>query len=55
MNQRCRNVIENKGSRLENRGVSGNVVENKDSYARNAGMLLRTKGVSVWWVVGRRW
>jgi hypothetical protein len=39
------NVIENKGSGLDNRRRSGNVVENKDSYAQDAGMSLKRKGV----------
>jgi hypothetical protein len=38
------NVIENKGSRLEDRGKSGNVVENERSYAREAGISLKRKG-----------
>jgi hypothetical protein len=45
MNERYGNVVENKGSRLENRERSGNIVENKCSYAQNAGMLLKRKGV----------
>jgi hypothetical protein len=45
MNDRCRNVIENKGSHLDNRGQSANVIENKPGYARYPGMLLKTKGV----------
>jgi hypothetical protein len=45
MKERCGNVIENKGSRLESRQASGNIAENKDSYTQNAGMLLKTKGV----------
>jgi hypothetical protein len=44
-NDRRGNVIENKGSRLDNRGRSGNVIENKGSYALKAGMLLKTKEV----------
>ncbi|MGA2609395.1 MAG: hypothetical protein ABSH01_18280, partial [Terriglobia bacterium] len=45
LNARCGNVVENKGSGLESRGRTGNVIENKCSYAQNAGMLLRAKGV----------
>ena len=45
MNEPCGYVIENKVSRLDNRGASGNVIENKCSYAQNAGMLLKRKGV----------
>jgi hypothetical protein len=41
MNERCGNVIENKGLRLENREQSGNVTQNKGSYALIAGMLLK--------------
>jgi hypothetical protein len=48
LNEQRGNVIENKGSDLENRVQSGNVIENKCTYAQNAGMLLKTKGVSVW-------
>jgi hypothetical protein len=52
MKERCGNVIENKGSGLEDREGSGNIVENKCSYAQNGGMLLKTNGVSV--LVGAR-
>ncbi|MGB7592901.1 MAG: hypothetical protein WBO19_16820, partial [Terriglobia bacterium] len=45
LNDRCGDVIENKGSSLDNREASGNVIENKPSYAQNAGMLLKRKGV----------
>ena len=45
MNERRGNVVENKGSGLDNREQTGNIVENKCSYAQNAGMLLKTKGV----------
>ncbi len=45
VNERRGNVYENKRLCVENRGRSGNVVENKGSYATNAGMLLKTKGV----------
>jgi hypothetical protein len=47
MNERCGNVIENKGSGFENRAGSGNVTENKGSYAQKAGILLKTKGVII--------
>jgi len=39
MKERRGNVYENKGSRLDNREQTGNIVENTCSYARNAGML----------------
>jgi len=45
MKERCGNVIENKGSRLDNREASGNAIENKCSYANNAGILLKRKGI----------
>jgi hypothetical protein len=45
LKEQCANVIENKGSGLDSRRRSGNIVENKCSYAQNAGMLLKTKGV----------
>jgi hypothetical protein len=45
LNEQRGNVIENKGSGLDNRRRSGNVVENKDSYAQDAGMSLKRKGV----------
>jgi len=45
MNEQCGNVTENKGLSLGNRETSGNVIENKHSYAQNAGMLLKRKGV----------
>jgi hypothetical protein len=45
MNDRHGNVYENKGSALEDRVASGNAIENKGSYARDPGMLLKTKGV----------
>jgi hypothetical protein len=45
MNEQRGNVIENKGSPFHSSRRSGNVTENKYSYARNAGMLLKTKGV----------
>jgi hypothetical protein len=45
MNEQRGNVIENKGSGLENRVQSGNIIENKWTYAQNAGMLLKTNGV----------
>jgi sporulation protein YlmC with PRC-barrel domain len=48
LNEQRGNVIENKGSGLENQVQSGNIIENKRTYAQNAGMLLKTKGVSVW-------
>jgi hypothetical protein len=45
LNEQHGNVIENKGSRLDNREAGGNVIENKCTYAQNAGMLLKRKGV----------
>jgi DNA-binding transcriptional MerR regulator len=53
MNEPCGNVVENKGSCLNNRQRSGNVVENKCTYAQNAGMLLKRNGLFE--LVGRRW
>ena len=46
MRKRSGNVIENKGSCLENQERSGNIMENKCSYAQNAGNLLKRRGVS---------
>ena len=45
LNEQHGNVIENKGSRLEDRQRTGNVIENKGSYAQNAGMSLKRKGI----------
>ena len=45
LNEQCGNVIENKGPLWKTREASGNVIENKASYAQNAGMLLKRKGV----------
>jgi hypothetical protein len=45
LNERRGNVYENKGPGFNGPGRSRNVVENKASYAQNAGMLLKTKGV----------
>ena len=45
MKEQCGNVIENKGSGLDDWERSGNVIENKRSYVQDAGMLLKTKGV----------
>jgi hypothetical protein len=47
LNEQYGNVIENKGSRLDDREAGGNVIENKCSYAQNAGMLLERKAVTV--------
>jgi hypothetical protein len=54
MKERCGNVIENKGSGLEDREENANIVEELCSYAQNAGMLLKTKGATsrLAWVVG---
>jgi hypothetical protein len=52
LKDRSWNVIENKGSRLEDRQRTGNVIEKKGSYSQNAGMSLKTNGVSV--LVGGR-
>jgi hypothetical protein len=46
MNEQCGNIYENKGPLLEDGRRTGNVIENKCSYAQNAGMLLKTKGVT---------
>jgi hypothetical protein len=48
LNDRSGNVIENKGSGLEDRRESGNVIENKASYALKAVMSLKRQVVSVW-------
>ena len=48
LNDRCGNVIENKGSLFHSSRRSGNVRENKGSYAQDAGMLLKTNCVSCW-------
>ena len=45
MKERCGNVIENKGSGLENGKQSGNPTQNRDSYALIAEMLLKRKTV----------
>jgi hypothetical protein len=45
MNEQCGNVLENKGSCLENRGQSWSLIENKGSYAQNAGMSLKAKEI----------
>jgi hypothetical protein len=45
LNERCGNIFENKRPSLDNRQASGNVIENKWTYAQNAGMLLKRKGV----------
>jgi hypothetical protein len=45
LSERCANVVENKGSHLENRKRSGNPAEKKGSYAFKAGMSLKTMAV----------
>jgi hypothetical protein len=45
MKERRGNVVENKGSGLENGKQSGNPTQNRDSYALIAGMLLKRKVV----------
>jgi hypothetical protein len=55
LNDRSGNVIENKGSGLEDRQGGGNVIENKASYALKTGMSLKRQVVSVWQVDCRRW
>jgi hypothetical protein len=45
MNERCGNVIENKGSDLEVREGCGKVIEKPCGYAQSAGMLLKRNGV----------
>jgi hypothetical protein len=47
LNERRGNVYENKGPLWKKWGRSGNVIENKGSYASKAGMLLKSKVVSV--------
>jgi hypothetical protein len=54
MKERSGNVVENKGSRLENRERSGNVVENEPTYPQYGGMLLKTKDVSPSLALGDR-
>jgi hypothetical protein len=51
MSERCGNVTENKGPEPVSMGRSANVIEDKDSYVKNEGTLLKTKGVDVcrWW------
>jgi hypothetical protein len=46
MKERCGNVIENKGSRSENRERNGNVIEDKGACTLKAGMLLKRQLVS---------
>ena len=48
LNEQRGNVYENKGSVPDTRRQSGNVIENKGGYASKAGMLLKSKVVSVW-------
>ena len=43
MNERRRNVYENKGSPWKTRRRGGNIIENKRSYRYNAGMLFKAK------------
>jgi len=43
MRERCGNLIENKGSALEGRRGSWNVIQNKGSYAMKARMLLKIR------------
>jgi hypothetical protein len=45
VNDQSGNVVENKGSASDKRERSGNIIENKYSYAQNARILLKTKGV----------
>ena len=45
MTEQYGNIIENKGSCLENRERCGNIMENKGSYAFKAAMLLKRKAV----------
>ncbi len=45
MNERCANVIENKGPALSTAGPSGNVTQNKGSYDSKTVMSLKTNGV----------
>jgi hypothetical protein len=48
MNERRRNVIENKGPVRKICAGSRNVIENKDSYARKPGILLKIQVVRRW-------
>ena len=47
MKEQSGNIIENKGSGLENRERRGNITENKGSYALKAGMLLKRQLLTV--------
>jgi hypothetical protein len=50
MNEQRGNVLENKGVLFHSSWQSWNVLENKGSYAQNAGMLVKTKGL--FWTPG---
>jgi hypothetical protein len=45
MKEQCGNVIENKGPAFSRPRQYGNLTENKGSYAQEAGMSLKRKGV----------
>jgi hypothetical protein len=47
LNERRRNVVENKGSLWKTRAGSGNVYENKGGYLSKAGMSLKMKGLGI--------
>jgi hypothetical protein len=49
MNDRCGNVIENKGSGLKGGAQTGNVYENKGDPSIKAGMLLKTIVLNRWY------
>jgi hypothetical protein len=54
VNDRCRNVVENKGRVWKTQRLTGNVIENKGSYVLKAGMLLKRKEVDGRWGKNRR-
>jgi hypothetical protein len=51
MNDRCGNIIENKGPAFDSPGRSGKVVENKGSYSFKTGMLLKTHELNATWIL----
>jgi hypothetical protein len=55
LNEQRGNVYENKGPLWKTGWQSGNVIENKGTYAFKAGMLLKIKVVSRWYVIDGRW
>jgi hypothetical protein len=47
LNERRRNVIENKGPLWKTPAASGNVYENKGCYLSKAGMSMKMKGLGI--------